>query len=331
MSYENVDFSNNGISISEWTTKLEKLDDILLFTVSVVGLLFTVFQVLEGGMNGLIEISPILIIGVGLPVYVGFVRGAIEFGNSVTERFRGWVYLAVGITAYLAFFLLRFGILGVLFYSLFILLGLVFGYSLENWFNSCFRTRDNIINLYTFSGTLFAGIFLAYFLSYIVSLYLVYTSSGVFSVFTLLLINLAVITVVIFSVLELTSRRLVVRKLPISEMRAQKRHEAFFLTRVVLCALEIFSLGLRQGVWIIYAFFAGLFFYFGAIIALAVQLTYGNMLAQMVSGVLSVISIALLLTVVILVIKKKELNIDKFVCLPRDKSQFLESSNVDTK
>jgi hypothetical protein len=319
MAHEKVDLSNNQTSASEWTTKLEKLDDILLFTVSVVGLLFTVFQVLEGGINGLIEISPILVIGVGLPVYVGFVRGAIEFGNSITERLRGWVYLAVGITAYLAFFLLRYGILGVAFYSLFILLGLVFGYSLENWFNSCFRTKENIINLYTFCGTLIAGIFLAYFLAYVVSLYLVYTSSGVFSVFTLLLINLAIITVVIFSVLELTSRRLVIRKLPISEKRAQKRHEAFFLTRVVLCALEIFSLGLRQKVWIIYAFFAGLFFYFGSIIALAVQLAYENMLAQMVSGVLSVISISLLLTVVILVIKTKELNIDKFVYLPRGK------------
>lgn len=317
MANQEIDFSNNHQSASEWTTKLEKLDDILLFTVSVVGLLFTVIQVLAVGVNGLIEISPILVIGVGLPVYVGFVRGAIEYGNSVTERLRGWVYLAIGITAYIAFFLLRYGILGVGFYSLFILLGLVFGYALEKWFNSYFKTRDDIINLYSFSGTLIAGVFLAYFLAYVVSLYSVYTASGNFSVFTLLFINLAIIILTIFVVLELTSRRLVTKKLPITEKQAQNRHEKFFLTKVVLCTLEIFLLGLKQEVWIMYAFFAGLLLFISSIVALAVQLAYQSMSTQMVSGGLSVISIALLLTVVLLVIKSKELKTGRFTYLTK--------------
>ncbi len=313
------DFCCNHELTPEWNNKLERLDDLFLFTISTIGLLFTIIQVLTIGIVGFIEISPILLLGVGLPVYVGYVRGAIEYGDIITERLRGWVYLVIGITAFAAFFLLRYGSLGILFYSFFLLLAFLLGYSLERWFNTVFCAQKNIANLYAFSSTIIAGISLAYFLAYSVILYLTYLTTLQFSSLTLALINLAVLTLMIFIVLEATSRRLHSLKLPISERQAEKRHRQFFLIRVLLCAVEVLLLALRQNAKIINLFITGLLFYLISIFALLVELAFQSEIAALVYGALSVTSMLFLLTVAAMAIKSKEINTNRFILLSRQK------------
>lgn len=77
--------------------KLERLDTAFLFIISLVGLLFTIIQFAAEGIAGLLEILPLLVLGVVIPFYVGYVRGAIE-DNSLIEKARGWVFLTVGVS-----------------------------------------------------------------------------------------------------------------------------------------------------------------------------------------------------------------------------------------
>lgn len=114
-----------GESPEVWQNKLDRLDDAFLFTISLVGVLFTVVQVATEGITGLIEILPLLILGIAIPFYVGYIRGAIEC-KSVIERARGWVYLAVVVIAYFAFFTGTFGIsqdVGLLLYFIIVTFG----------------------------------------------------------------------------------------------------------------------------------------------------------------------------------------------------------------
>lgn len=141
----------------ENSKRIERLDNAFLFIVGLVGLLFTITQVYMEGISGLIEISPLIFLGIFLPFYVGYLRGAIEV-NSVIERIRGWVYLAVGMSTYLAFFIMR---INTYFYWIFILIAFLSTYSLKKWFNAIFEIANNVSNFYAFSGTVIAAFTLA--------------------------------------------------------------------------------------------------------------------------------------------------------------------------
>lgn len=79
--------------------RLDKLDSLLLFVSSSLGLFFTI-------ISGFGEITsfliPILIMGWAVPIYVGYWRGALTI-DLPEERIRGWIYLIVGLLAYSGF------------------------------------------------------------------------------------------------------------------------------------------------------------------------------------------------------------------------------------
>ena len=85
-------------------SKRDKMDYLLLHLSSLIGIIFIFFQTLIGGIKSLILFFPLTVFIVILPVYIGFVRGAI-FLDLVIERVRGWIFLIVG-SSYINMFLL---------------------------------------------------------------------------------------------------------------------------------------------------------------------------------------------------------------------------------
>lgn len=74
--------------------RLDRLDTALLFFTSSLGLWFTIiFAFLGIGM--LIRFLPILIPAWAMPIYVGYMRGALTL-DCIEERIRGWIYFFVG-------------------------------------------------------------------------------------------------------------------------------------------------------------------------------------------------------------------------------------------
>jgi len=77
------------------------LDDAFLFMIGLSNFIFSLLQVLLGGKMAFIVFTPFLFAGLLYPFYVGCLRGAVET-NSILERVRGWVYFAIGMTAYVS-------------------------------------------------------------------------------------------------------------------------------------------------------------------------------------------------------------------------------------
>ena len=84
--------------------KVDRLDNAFLFVLSSVGLLISFIQIRQKSLSGLIEAIPFLLLGIILPFYVGYLRGAIE-KDSLGERIRGWICLIIGTTSYFALYL----------------------------------------------------------------------------------------------------------------------------------------------------------------------------------------------------------------------------------
>lgn len=80
--------------------RLTALDAALLFFSSFLAFAYvTIFVLLDVPAVGVIESLPIIITGVLLPLYVGYMRGAVQ-QDSLLERMRGWIYLLVGSGMY---------------------------------------------------------------------------------------------------------------------------------------------------------------------------------------------------------------------------------------
>ena len=81
-----------------------KIDSLLLFAASLISLIFSITQWLMEGFEALLYILPLMLIMLVMPLYVGYIRGAITKDN-VVERARGWTYLVVGVITYLVWIL----------------------------------------------------------------------------------------------------------------------------------------------------------------------------------------------------------------------------------
>lgn len=218
--------------------KVDRLDDAFLFIISLVGLLFTIIQIYMEGISGLIEISPLLFLGVLLPFYIGYLRGAISI-DSVIERIRGWVYLAVGISTYIAIFLAR---IYPYLYFLFIILAFFSTYFLERWFNTIFEIEDDISNLYAFSGTTISSFSLAFSSYSVIKIcsellsqepsYSALLLFEIWSVYVLLIISI---------IMEKLSRNVIGVKLPLSQQEIEKRRKLYSSLRQLASAFFIFG------------------------------------------------------------------------------------------
>lgn len=79
--------------------RMERLDEFFLFITSVLGLFFSWLYTLLGYREIIYGFLPLLIIGVVIPIYIGYVRGAILL-DMLEERVRGWIYFLYGVTYY---------------------------------------------------------------------------------------------------------------------------------------------------------------------------------------------------------------------------------------
>jgi hypothetical protein len=83
----------------EFRLKLGKFDALFLFVPSLLGIGFSLFQYYLGIVKeptAMIAFMPILIVGIGMPVYIGYYRGGIKL-DSMMERARGWIYIVSGV------------------------------------------------------------------------------------------------------------------------------------------------------------------------------------------------------------------------------------------
>jgi len=84
--------------------RLGKLDSLFLLIPTVLGIVLSLLQFylgIIGERSGVIAFIPILVIGIGFPIYIGYYRGGIKL-DSIVERARGWIYLLGGIPAYVS-------------------------------------------------------------------------------------------------------------------------------------------------------------------------------------------------------------------------------------
>jgi len=78
------------------TTRIEKMDDLLLFYTALAGLIPYVLQLALGKAFMAYYALPILIYVLIAPTYIGYYRGAVKL-DLIEERVRGWVYLITGL------------------------------------------------------------------------------------------------------------------------------------------------------------------------------------------------------------------------------------------
>jgi hypothetical protein len=157
--------------------KADRLDNAFLFALSSMGLLISFIQIRQGNLSDLIEAIPFLLLGIALPFYVGYLRGAIE-KDSIGERIRGWIYLIIGTTSYFAFFIsswlrTNYPQFFLLIHSQ-ILLALVLVassllvYGLIRWTRRVFRRS---LNQYAVSGTVLSAFSFAFAVTMVIGLY----------------------------------------------------------------------------------------------------------------------------------------------------------------
>jgi len=140
--------------------KMEKLDAAFLFVLSFVGIIVSFLQVTAINLGAFIEALPFLVLGIVLPFYVGYLRGAIEV-DTVQERMRGWVYALIGTTYYLGSFAIAWlsfhysqlpYIYGLLLMYSMIVGSLILTYKALKWSSKIF-TFKTITSQYVFSVT----------------------------------------------------------------------------------------------------------------------------------------------------------------------------------
>ena len=85
---------NNEEAVRRIETKLRigKLDSLLLFLSSFLGLGLGLLQLVCGGIGVFVFFLPLLFLISVVPIYIGYIRGSILL-DSIVERIRGWFYL----------------------------------------------------------------------------------------------------------------------------------------------------------------------------------------------------------------------------------------------
>lgn len=155
--------------------RIDKLDDAFLFGLASIGIIISFLQLNLDKNNWvqIIGVMPFLLLGIGLPFIIGYLRGAISL-NSVEERLRGWIYFLIGTSAYLAFFinntlrnidyLYRQGI-----FFFVIGIGLILTYGFLKWSKKVFGIHS-MLSTYAFSATAFGAFIFSFLSSLIVGL-----------------------------------------------------------------------------------------------------------------------------------------------------------------
>jgi len=81
--------------------KIDKLDNLLLFASSSIGYIFVLIQFIFEKIAIVLLFAPLLVFGVALPVYRGYIQGALR--DSLPNRVMGWIYFSFGLGIYFWF------------------------------------------------------------------------------------------------------------------------------------------------------------------------------------------------------------------------------------
>jgi len=223
--------------------KADRIDNAFLFALSSIGLLISFIQIRQENLSGLIEAIPFLLLGIALPFYVGYMRGAIE-KDSIGERIRGWIYLVIGTMSYFAFFIsswLRMNYPQFQFIHNQILLALVLTassflvYALIRWTRRVFRRS---LNQYALSGTALSAFSFAFVLTMVINLYHDISGKDLFAMVStgptelLFWITVGLASFLIFLICEKASADAAERDLPLPRFhRRVARITNFFLVK----------------------------------------------------------------------------------------------------
>ena len=96
------------ITSSNRGSKIDKTDYLLLHISSLLSIIFIFFQILVGGTKALVLFIPLIFLILIIPIYVGYIRGAITLDSNI-ERVRGWIYLLIGSSYYFLYIGLHLG------------------------------------------------------------------------------------------------------------------------------------------------------------------------------------------------------------------------------
>lgn len=230
--------------------KLDKLDDAFLFLLGLIGIVITVMQVYMLSITGLFEIIPLIFIGIIMPFYIGYLRGAISvtlLNNSFIERLRGWIYLIVGSSAYVGYILstrlsYRIFILDITF-NLCVGVGLILTYFFLKWAVHVFKeAQRNISHEYAFSSAITSAFLFPFFFRMFVS---IYSDMHVRFQYSSLLIGFIWTTffiILVSLIYERVSRKIINANLsmPVAEIERHRKHNAF--VRFSMYNIEIYLL-----------------------------------------------------------------------------------------
>src|SRR6266487_4132766 len=79
--------------------RVGKLDSALLFLSSTVGIIFAVIRAAINPSASIVTAIPLIVLGIVLPFYYGYLRGALVRSSTV-DRYRGWIFFLGGLGAY---------------------------------------------------------------------------------------------------------------------------------------------------------------------------------------------------------------------------------------
>lgn len=217
--------------------------------LSIIGLLFSIIQLYIIGISGLVEISPLLFLGVLMPFYVGYVRGSISIvclESALMERLRGWVYLAIGVSSYVGYMLsIRIAnswiSLWVTFY-LIVFAGIAFLYIIIwKWFVSIFGVGEAVPQQYSFFGTIAAALVLTFVLRMITSMYSDLSKNPQYSPLIVFFLWVTWLATCVFATLEKISRCFVNAPLQFDTTQTEKHRRPNILKRVFIYYTELLN------------------------------------------------------------------------------------------
>jgi len=232
--------------------RLSKLDDAFLFIVSFVGLLITIVQASIFGANvkSLLEILPLLFLGMGIPLYIGYFRGAISIApvnHSVAERMRGWIYLIMGVGGYFGF-MFSHGAPSqidrwIILYSIAVV-GLNLAFIMQRWFIDVFDVGESLSHQYSFFGTITSAFLLSFVFRMFVSLVSDLSAVSELPPFSMFLLAFFVWmtwgSLMMSFVWEKISRNIVSAVLPLNISHIQKRSSRNFTMKLLLLNTDIY-------------------------------------------------------------------------------------------
>ena len=236
--------------MSKIERKIDKLDNAFLFLLSFIGLVITIVQVYIVGISGLLESLPLLFIGIAIPFYIGYLRGAVSMeliNHSLVERMRGWVYLIIGVSAYTGYVISIRVSFKILFwfdvpFIFCIAIGGVFTYLLLKWVINVFRQEigNNISYEYAFSGTIVSAFLLPFFLRMLVSMYMDLQPRFQYSSLLMFFVWITLTMTWVSFVYEKVSRNIINSNLRLNATEIEKRRQRWVFSRFFVYISEIY-------------------------------------------------------------------------------------------